>query len=92
MTPTPVRIERLATREKARFGDRIAPGEDMHEIHTAFREWASQYDNPDFSGCNRAWHERWLSGQSSPVLQVDGAISTEKMAFEVTQALLRLRH
>ncbi len=24
--------------EKARFGDRIAPGGDMHEIHVGFRE------------------------------------------------------
>lgn len=87
VTPTPIRLERLAAREKARFGDRIAPGGDMHSIHLTFREWASQYDNPDFSGRNRAWHERWLSGQTSPVLQIDGANSAETMVEEVTQAL-----
>jgi adenylate kinase family enzyme len=87
VTPTPVRLERLSAREKARFGDRIAPGEDMHERHVAFREWASQYDNPDFSGRNRAWHERWLSGQPSPVLQLDGTISAEKLTSQVTLAL-----
>jgi adenylate kinase family enzyme len=92
VTPTPIRLERLAAREKARFGDRIAPGGDMHETHAGFREWASQYDNPDFSGRNRVWHERWLSEQSSPVLQIDGAISTEKMASKVTQAMSHLRH
>ena len=92
VTPTPVRLERLAAREKARFGDRIAPGGDMHKIHAGFREWASQYDNPDFSGRNRAWHERWLSGQPSPVLQIDGTINAEKMTSEVTQALSRLSH
>jgi hypothetical protein len=32
-TPTSVRLERLAAREKALFGDRIAPGGDMYEIH-----------------------------------------------------------
>ncbi len=42
VTPTPVRLERLAEREKKRFGDRIAPGGDIHEIHVALREWASQ--------------------------------------------------
>jgi adenylate kinase family enzyme len=87
VTPTPVRLERLAVRERRRFGDRIAPGGDMHEIHAAFREWASQYDNPDFSGRNRAWHESWLSAQTAPVLRVDGMRSTEKMAADVIQAL-----
>jgi hypothetical protein len=55
VTPIPVRLERLAAREKARFGDRIVPGEDMHKIHVGFRQSASQYDNPDLSGSNRAW-------------------------------------
>jgi len=87
VTPTPVRLERLAAREKARFGDRIAPGGDMHEIHVAFREWASQYDDPNFSGRNRAWHERWLSAQTSAVVKIDGVNSTETMAAEVIQAL-----
>lgn len=41
----------------------------------------------DFSERNRAWHERWLAGQMSPVLQIDGANSAEPMAEEVTQAL-----
>lgn len=87
VTPTSVRLERLAAREKQRFGERIAPGGDMHEIHVAFREWASQYDNPDFSGRNRAWHEAWLSAQTASVLRLDGTISPEKMAANVIQAL-----
>lgn len=89
-TPTPVRLERLAAREKARFGDRIAPGGDMHGIHVAFREWASQYDDPNFSGRNRAWHEAWLSAQTAPVLRVDGVGSAEKMAADVVQALSQI--
>lgn len=89
VTPTPIRLERLAAREKSRFGERIAPQGDMHEIHQGFREWASQYDNPDFSGRNRAWHERWLSAQTAPVLQIDGANSAEDMAAEVIHALSR---
>lgn len=85
-TPTPVRLERLAVREKARFGDRIAPGGDMHAIHVAFREWASQYDDPDFSGRNRAWHEAWLSQQTASVLRIDGAGSVETMVTTVVHA------
>lgn len=87
VTPTLVRLERLAAREKQRFGDRIAPGGDMHEIHVAFREWASQYDDPTFSGRNRAWHERWMSTQTAPTARVDGLSSAEKMAADVIQAL-----
>lgn len=87
VTPTPIRLERLAAREKQRFGERIAPGGDMHEIHVAFREWASQYDNPGFSGRNRAWHEAWLSVQTAPVLRVDGINTPEQMAADVIHAL-----
>ncbi|MBD9456126.1 hypothetical protein IB241_00350 [Pseudomonas sp. PDM05] len=78
-----------AAREKQRFGDRIAPGGDMHQIHVAFREWASQYDDPGFSGRNRAWHERWLSEQTAQVLRIDGTRDAQKMAADVIQALPR---
>jgi adenylate kinase family enzyme len=90
VTPTPVRLERLAAREKERFGDRIAPGGDMHEIHVAFREWASEYDNPEFSGRNRAWHEAWIAGQAAPVLRIDGVGSAENMVADVVHALSRV--
>ncbi|QBF29063.1 adenylate kinase [Pseudomonas tructae] len=87
VTATPVRLERLAAREKARFGDRIAPGGDMHEIHVAFREWASQYDDPNFSGRNRGWHEAWISAQTAPVLRIDGTRRAEVMVADVLDAL-----
>lgn len=90
VTPTPLRLERLVTREHARFGGRIAPGGDMHAIHEAFREWASHYDDPDFSGRNRAWHEAWLSEQTAPVLRVDGMRSAEQMVADVAQAVAQM--
>lgn len=89
VTPTPVRLERLAARERARFGSRVAPGGDMYQIHEAFRAWASQYDDPDFSGRNRAWHEAWLSRQTASVLRIDGMSSPEQMAADVVQAVSR---
>ncbi|MFL1386133.1 AAA family ATPase [Pseudomonas tritici] len=90
ITPTSVRLERLDAREMERYGGRIAPGGDMYQIHEAFREWASQYDDPNFSGRNRAWHEAWLSRQAAPVLRVDGMSSAEQMAEDVVQAVSRM--
>lgn len=89
VTPTTVRLERLAARENAQFGDRIAPGGDMHEIHVAFREWASQYDDPNFPERNRARHEAWLSRQTVPIIRVDGMSSAEQMAADVIRAASR---
>lgn len=71
-TPTAIRLERLDKREAQRHGSRILPGGDMHEAHKAFRDWASRYDDPSFSGRNHAQHERWLSAQRAPVLRLQG--------------------
>jgi adenylate kinase family enzyme len=86
-TPTPIRMERLVAREKKRFGDRIMPGGDMYEIHTAFRDWASKYDDPAFSGRNRARHEAWLSQQNVPVLRLDGRRDVNDLSATVLAKL-----
>lgn len=86
-TPTPVRMERLLARERERYQDRIEPGGDMHEIHVAFRQWASQYDDPAFSGRNRARHEAWLSDQTVPVLRLNGTHDIDELATTVMAAL-----
>ncbi|AVE04070.1 AAA family ATPase [Pseudomonas palleroniana] len=86
-TPTSVRLERLAAREKQRYGNRLEPGGDVHQIHVAFKEWASRYDDPTFSGRNRARHALWLSKQTVPIVRVDGLSSAEKMAADVIHAL-----
>lgn len=91
ITPTPVRLQRLDLREKRLFGERIAPGGDMHEIHVAFREWASQYDDPRCSGRNRARHEAWISRQTVPVLRIDGEHTAEQMVAHAFQATLLYR-
>lgn len=86
-TPTALRLQRLDRREAQRHGDRILPGGDMYEGHLAFRDWASQYDDPAFTGRNLAQHERWLKAQSAPVLRLDGAQETGVLAQAVTAAL-----
>jgi adenylate kinase family enzyme len=86
-TPTPVRLERLISRESANYGDRIMPGGDMHEIHVAFRQWALKYDDPAFSGRSRARHEAWLSGQTIPAIRLDGARDVDDLVTDVIAAL-----
>ncbi len=39
-----VREERLRQREAERFGERIAPGGDMHAEHVSFLAWAAGYE------------------------------------------------
>ncbi len=87
LTPTPIRLQRLDEREAMRYGARILPGGDMYEAHLAFKEWASQYDDPLFSGRNMAQHERWLSEQTAPVLQLRGDESTELLMHSVVKAV-----
>lgn len=82
-TPTPLRLQRLDTREAQRHGARILPGGDMHAAHLAFRDWAARYDDPQFTGRNLAQHERWLAAQTAPVLRLDGSRPTDALADTV---------
>ena len=86
-TPTSIRMTRLKNRETERYGDRIKSGGDMFEIHTAFHQWALQYDDPTFSGRNRAKHETWLTVQEAPILCLDGTSTVSHLVSLVIQAL-----
>ncbi|MYM54920.1 AAA family ATPase [Thalassovita mangrovi] len=81
--PTGIRLARLRARERARFGERIKAGGDMAAIHTGFMAWASRYDDPDFSGRNRAQHEDWLQSIPYPVLRIDGTQPTAEQVSTV---------
>lgn len=85
--PTPTRIRRLRMREKARFGNRIAEGGDMFEIHKDFMQWARGYDDPGFQGRNLAAHERWLAQQSKPICRVANDEPIERAVKAVISAL-----
>jgi hypothetical protein len=74
---TPLRLERLRSREKALFGKRIEEGGDMFQIHLDFIAWAKRYDDPSFSGRNIGMHERWLAKQSKPILRVNSECDPE---------------
>lgn len=73
VTPTDIRIHRLAEREKERFGDRILPGGDMYDNHREFLEWAATYDTAGADQRSRALHELWARRLLCPCLVMDGS-------------------
>jgi adenylate kinase family enzyme len=73
VTPTDIRIQRLAEREKERFGDRILPGGDMYDNHREFLEWAATYDTAGADQRSRALHDQWSLHLRCPCLVVDGS-------------------
>lgn len=44
-TPKQRRYTRLLARERERYGDRVAPGGDLHAISSAFLAWCAAYDD-----------------------------------------------
>ena len=78
-----IRMARLAERERARYGDRILPGEDMHEQHVQFMAWASSYDTAKAPVRSFDLHERWLAGLKCPVIRMDSGHSVDDLCNEV---------
>jgi adenylate kinase family enzyme len=76
--PPDVRLARLQARERARFGDAIAPGGPQHERSEAFLAWAAGYDEGlDVPERCRRLHETWLAALPCPVLRIEGTASVE---------------
>lgn len=86
-TDTDVRIARIREREKARFGDRIAPGGDMYAQHQAFVAWASRYDDGGLDMRSRAEHDLWEKQLPCPHITLDGAKPIEENLAAIWAAL-----
>lgn len=65
------RIRRLKARERERFGNRIAPGNDMHENHRAFIEWARGYEEGGLEMRSRASEEKWMSHLTCRIIRLE---------------------
>ncbi len=88
--PWEERLQRLEARELKRYGaDAIAPGGVMHDVHTAFLEWASRYDDAGFEQRSYATHDRWLGGLSGlcEVLRVEVAMDVDTLKSRVLDSL-----
>ena len=69
--PTPVRLERLRARERARYGADVAEGGPLQAKCTAFLAWAASYDDGPAVERSRAMHEAWLAKLPCPVLRLE---------------------
>lgn len=74
-TPTDIRIKRIEEREYRRWGNRILPGGDMYDKHTAFIEWAKTYDTGGIEQRSRTLHMWWMEKLSCPVITIGGRLS-----------------
>lgn len=72
--PPEIRLSRLETRERARFGDRILPGGDMERQHREFMDWAARYDTAGPDIRSRALHDAWQETLACPVIELDGSL------------------
>jgi len=86
--PAALRAQRLNAREFERFGERILPGGDMHENHTRFVAWASQYDALEPPDRCLKLHEQWAQDLPCPVVRVDGTEDILLNARRVLEALM----
>lgn len=77
--PPEIRLSRLETRERSRFGDRILPGGDMERQHREFMDWAARYDTAGPEIRSRALHDKWQEKLACPVVELDGSLSVEAL-------------
>lgn len=89
-TPTPLRIERLRSRESQRYGERILRGGDMHANYQAFLTWAEGYDSGAQAGRSRPRHELWLKQLTLRSIRVSGEMPVESLLEEVIATVLGL--
>jgi adenylate kinase family enzyme len=85
--PPEIRIPRLIARERARYGEAIAPGGRMHKQHVEFISWARGYENPEHAGRSRHKHEAWLATVGCHVLQLEGTVPVAALVDDVRAAV-----
>jgi adenylate kinase family enzyme len=88
--PTEIRLARLRSRERARFGNRIALGGDMHDQHRDFIDWASRYDEGGPEIRSRRAHDRWTQTLTCPVLRLNSSESLSWLCDQVLAAMAEL--
>lgn len=88
-TPTALRLQRIAARERQRFGPRILPGGDMHSQHLAFLQWAAAYDSGTRAGRSRPRHNAWLAQLQQPWERLDGSRTKDELLDQALRIMGR---
>lgn len=78
VTDSKIRIERLKTREKQKFGERIMPDGDMYAQHMEFLEWARKYDTGGANMRSKAGHDEWQKLLLCKQIVLNGADALEE--------------
>jgi adenylate kinase family enzyme len=68
------RIARLIARERQRFGNRIAEGNDMHENHRAFIAWAESYEDGGLDMRSKTSETAWINEAKCEVVKIEHEI------------------
>ena len=85
--PEELRIERLRTRERQKFGARLDLGGDMHRQHLDFIEWAKRYDQGGSEVRSKQLHEKWLRTVKCPVIRISGEVQTVEQVQKFKRAI-----
>ena len=86
--PEDLRLSRLREREVTRFGqEALAPGGWFHENHTAFMEWAAQYDSAGTDMRSMALHEEWIKTLSCRLIRFEQPLSADVMTAQIAEYL-----
>ena len=81
--PTEIRLARLQSRQRARFGAALDPDGAMYGQHQAFLRWAAGYD-PGLSGGRTLWADAtWLGYLPCPVMCLIGECGTAEQIDRV---------
>lgn len=67
-----MRMNRLLARERQRYGDRINPGNDMHQIHTEFVEWAKKYELGEMEIRSKKSELAWIKNITCKIIMLEG--------------------
>jgi adenylate kinase family enzyme len=82
------RLNRLRGREATRFGaDAVAPGGWRYQETEDFIEWASRYDEGDFTIRSLQKHQAWLAKLPGRVLRLDGARPLPELVEAIVAAI-----
>jgi adenylate kinase family enzyme len=81
-----IRIKRLLEREKNRYGNRIDPGNDMHEIHKEFVAWNKKYETGGMEMRSKKSEMSWLDDVKCEIIKLEENKTPEeelKIASEI---------